>query len=157
MRRRQRPLGMVQQLFGMARSLITFLSMIALMARLGWIVGAVALIAPIPSFIASSRYGWRGYWLARRQSPDRRRMSYFLDLLTKDTYNKEIKLFGLGGHFIDRWKEIADRFYRENQALLHAPLPDGLPLGQPDHAGDQRHVPLCRAAGHRAPADARAT
>lgn len=114
----QRPLNMVQQLFGMGRSLLTFLSMIALMARLGWIVAAAALIAPIPSFIASSRYGWRGYWLARRQSPDRRRMNYFLDLLTKDTYNKEIKLFGLGGHFIERWKVLADRFYRENQALL---------------------------------------
>ena len=114
----QRPLSMVQQLFSLVRSLITFLSMIALMARLGWPVAAMALIAPIPSFIANSRYGWRGYWLARRQSPDRRRMGYFLDLLTKDTYNKEIKLFGLGEHFMGRWKVIAARFYRENQALL---------------------------------------
>jgi ATP-binding cassette subfamily B protein len=113
-----RPLSMVQELFGVVRSLITFLSMIALMARLGWVVAALALIAPLPSFIASSRYGWHGYWLARRQSPDRRRMGYFLDLLTKDTYNKEIKLFGLGDHLITRWKAIADRFYRENRALL---------------------------------------
>lgn len=45
-------------------------------------------------------------------------MSYYLDLLTKDTYNKEIKLFGLGDHFIVRWNEIADRFYRENRALV---------------------------------------
>jgi ATP-binding cassette, subfamily B, bacterial len=113
----QRPVRMVQELFNLARSLVTFLGMIALMARLGWIVGACALVAPIPSFIASSRYGWRGYWLAQRQSPDRRRMGYFLNLLTRDTYNKEIKLFGLGEHFMDRWKAIADRFYRENRAL----------------------------------------
>src|SRR5262249_11426765 len=86
--------------------------------RLGWIVGVVALIAPVPSFIASSRYGWYGYRLARRQSPDRRRMGYLLDLLTKDTYKKEIKLFGLGDYFMERWKVIADRFYRENRALL---------------------------------------
>lgn len=114
----RRPLDMVQELFNLVRSTITFLSMVALMARLGPIVAAVALITPIPSFIANTRYGWRGYWLARRQSPDRRRMNYFLDLLTKDTYNKEIKLFGLGGHLMDRWKVIADRFYRENRALL---------------------------------------
>ena len=113
-----RPLSMVQELFGLVRSLITFLGMIALMARLGWVVAVLALVAPIPSFIASSRYGWHGYMQARRQSPDRRRMGYFLDLLTKDTYNKEIKLFGLGDHFITRWKAIADRFYRENQGLL---------------------------------------
>jgi ATP-binding cassette, subfamily B, bacterial len=113
-----RPLGMVQGLFNEVRSLITFLSMVALMARLGWVVGLVALVAPIPSFIASSRYGRQGYWLTLRQSPDRRLMGYFLDLLTKDTFNKEIKLFGLGRHFMERWKAIADRFYRENRALL---------------------------------------
>ena len=114
----QRPLGMVQQVFTIVRSLITFLSMIALMARLGWIVAAVALVAPVPSFIASTRYGWRGYWMARRQSSDRRLMMYLADLLTKDTYHKEIKLFGLGEHFTERWKVIADRFYREHVALL---------------------------------------
>ena len=114
----QRPLAMVQQIFSIVRSLITFLSMIALMARLGWIVAAVALVAPIPSFIASTRYGWRGYWMARRQSSDRRLMMYLADLLTKDTYHKEIKLFGLGEHFTERWKVIADRFYREHVALL---------------------------------------
>jgi ATP-binding cassette subfamily B protein len=113
-----RPLAMVEQMFGLVRSLITFLSMIALIARLGWVVALVALLAPIPSFIAGSRYGWQGYHMMRRQSPDRRRMSYFLSLLTQDTYNKEIKLFGLGSHFIERWREISERFYRENRGLV---------------------------------------
>jgi ATP-binding cassette, subfamily B, bacterial len=110
-------LSMVQDVFGLVGALITFLSLIALMTRLSWVVAAIALIAPIPSFIASSRYGRQGFWLSWRQSPDRRRMSYLTDLLTRDTYNKEIKLFGLGDHFIARWKTIADRFYRENRAL----------------------------------------
>jgi ATP-binding cassette subfamily B protein len=114
----RRPVAMVEQLFGLVRSAITFLSMIALMSSLGPLVALAALLAPIPSFIASSRYGWQGYQMSRRQSPDRRRMSYYLDLLTKDTYNKEIKLFGLGSHFIARWREIADRFYKENRSLV---------------------------------------
>ena len=113
-----RPTAMVEQMFGLVRSLITFLSMVALITSLGWIVAVLALIAPIPSFIASSRYGWQGFLMSRRQSPDRRRMSYYLDLLTRDTYNKEIKLFGLGDFFIKLWNEIAERFYRENRALV---------------------------------------
>jgi ATP-binding cassette, subfamily B, bacterial len=113
-----RPTSMVEQTFGLVRSLITFLSMIALIVTLGWVVALAALLAPIPSFIASSRYGWQGYMMSRRQSPDRRRMSYFLDLLTKDTYNKEIKLFGLGDNFISRWNDIAVRFYKENRSLV---------------------------------------
>jgi ATP-binding cassette subfamily B protein len=113
----RRPVAMVEQLFGLVRSTITFASMIALMASLGWIVAVAALVAPIPAFVASTRYGSQGYRMSRRQSPDRRRMSYYLDLLTKDTYNKEIKLFGLGDFFISRWREIAERFYKENQSL----------------------------------------
>ncbi len=112
-----RPVSMVEEIFTLLRSLITFLSMIALIVRLGWIVALVALVAPIPSFIASTRYGWQGYRISRWQSPDRRRMTYYLDLLTRDTYNKEIKLFGLGDHFIARWETIANRFYLENRAL----------------------------------------
>lgn len=113
-----RPTQMVEQIFGLVRNAITFFSMIALIASLGWIVAVASLIAPIPSFIASSRYGWQGYMISRRQSPDRRRMTYFLDLLTKDTYNKEIKLFGLGDFFIKRWEEIAIRFFKENRSLV---------------------------------------
>ncbi|HEX8228078.1 MAG TPA: ABC transporter ATP-binding protein [Chloroflexia bacterium] len=113
-----RPTAMVEQMFGLVRSLITFLSMVALISSLGWVVAVLALLAPIPSFIASSRYGWQGFLMSRRQSPDRRRMSYYLDLLTRDTYNKEIKLFGLGDFFIKLWNEIAERFYRENRSLV---------------------------------------
>lgn len=114
----RRPVAMIEQLFGLVRSAITFGSMIALMSSLGAWVAVAALVAPIPSFIASSRYGWQGYQMSRRQSPDRRRMGYYLDLLTRDTFNKEIKLFGLGPTFIDRWREIADRFYHENRDLV---------------------------------------
>jgi ATP-binding cassette, subfamily B, bacterial len=113
-----RPTSMVEGMFGLVRSLVTFLSMVALIASLGWLVALMALLAPIPSFIAQSRYGWQGYMMSRRQSPDRRRMTYYLDLLTRDTYNKEIKLFGLGDHFIRRWEEIAIRFFKENRALV---------------------------------------
>ena len=125
----RRPVQMVEQLFGLVRSLITFVSMIALMASLGPLVAVAALLAPIPSFIASSRFGWQGYQMSRRQSPDRRRMSYYLDLLTKDTYNKEIKLFGLGDNFIARWREIAIRFYRENRSLARRRYLAGFALG----------------------------
>ena len=113
-----RPVMMVQQMFGLIRNMITFLSMIALIASLGWLVAVAALLSPIPAFIANSRYGWQGFMMSRRQSPDRRRMMYFLDLLTKDTYNKEIKLFGLGRYFMDKWEDISIRFYKENRALV---------------------------------------
>ena len=113
-----RPVGMVSGVFGLVRTLLTFLSMIALLIRLGPVLAIVALLAPIPAFIASTRYGWQGYQQMRRQSPERRLMAYLTTLLTTDTYNKEIKLFTLGDFFIGRYRTLARKFILENQGLL---------------------------------------
>ena len=61
----------------------------------------------MPAFIADTRYGWRGYNLARWASPLRRRMDYLTTLVTTDTYAKEVKLFGLGEYFIDRFGQLS--------------------------------------------------
>ncbi len=113
-----RPVQMVSGVFGLVRTLLTFLSMIALLLRLGPLLAIVALLAPIPAFIASTRYGWQGYQQMRRQSPERRLMSYLTTLLTTDTYNKEIKLFTLGDFFVARYRTLAAKFIAENQGLL---------------------------------------
>ncbi len=113
-----RPVGMVSGVFNLVRTLLTFLSMIALLLRLGPLLAIVALLAPIPAFIASTRYGWQGYRQMRRQSPERRLMAYLTTLLTTDTYNKEIKLFTLGDFFVARYRTLAAKFIAENQGLL---------------------------------------
>ncbi len=113
-----RPLQMVSQVFSLVRTLITFGSMIGLLVGLGWIVAVITLLSPIPSFIATSRYGWQGFQLMRRQSPARRMMNYLTNLLTTDTYNKEVKIFGLGPHFTKRYTELASEYYEQNRRLL---------------------------------------
>ncbi len=71
------PVSMVSQTFGLMQTAVTLFSMLAVLFHLAWWLAIIALVAPIPSFIASSRYGWRGYQLMRRQSPERRLMMYF--------------------------------------------------------------------------------
>ncbi len=113
-----RPTQMVSGTFALVRTLITFLSMVGLLLRLGWIVALIALLSPLPSFIATSRYGWQGFQLMRRQSPSRRLMNYLTTLLTTDTFNKEVKIFGLGSYFTSRYKRLAQEYYEENRKLL---------------------------------------
>ena len=99
------PVSMVSQTFGLVQTFVTLVSMLFLLLQLAWWLAIIALVVPIPSFIASSRYGWRGYQLMRRQSPERRLMAYFNQIMTTDRYNKEIKLFDLGDYFIERFKD----------------------------------------------------
>ncbi|HEV2034362.1 MAG TPA: ABC transporter ATP-binding protein, partial [Candidatus Dormibacteraeota bacterium] len=54
---------------------------------------------------------WRGYNIARWGSRLLRRMNYLVTLVTTDRFAKEVKLFGLGGYFIQRYKLIAEAFY----------------------------------------------
>ena len=112
------PTTIVSQTFGLVQTAVTLISMLAVLFHLAWWLAIIALIAPIPSFIASSRYGWRGYQLMRRQSPERRLMMYFNQIMTTDRYNKEIKLFSLGDYFITQFKQLANKFYEEKKSIL---------------------------------------
>ena len=112
-----RPLFMVSGVFGLIQTAIAFVSMIALLISLSPLLALVALIAPIPAFIADTRYGWRGYNFARWASPIRRRMDYLTTLVTTDTYAKEVKLFGLGSYFIERFRQLSS-IYQERQRGL---------------------------------------
>ncbi len=113
-----RPVQMVSQVFNLARSAVTFGTLLALLIGLGPWIAAATLLAPIPAFISGSRYGWWGFQQMRRQSPIRRLLSYLTTLLTTDEYAKEIKLFTLGDHFIDRYRRTADDYYAATRALL---------------------------------------
>ncbi len=112
------PVSMISQTFDLGRTLVTLFSMIFLLLHLAWWLALVALIVPIPAFFSSTRYGWRGYQLMRRQSPERRIMAYFVSLMTTDTYNKEVKLFNLGSFFIDKFWNLATKLYEQDKKLL---------------------------------------
>ena len=112
-----RPLFMVSGVFGLIQTAIALVSMIFLLFTLSPLLALVALIAPIPAFVADTRYGWRGYSFARWASPLRRRMDYLTTLVTTDTYAKEVKLFGLGPYFIDRFRQLS-RVYQDRQRGL---------------------------------------
>jgi ATP-binding cassette subfamily B protein len=113
-----RPMMMVSTAFQLVRQVLTFVSMLALLVNLEWFIAVAALVAPIPAFISNARYGWRGYQMARHQSPLRRMMAYLTTLLTTDTYTKEIKLFTLGDFFVNRFQALFDRYYIEMQRLV---------------------------------------
>jgi ATP-binding cassette, subfamily B, bacterial len=115
-----RPVTMISTAFGLIQTGITFASMIALLIGLSPLLALVALVSPIPQFISDTRYGWRGYNIARWASPLRRRMQYLTTLVTTDTFAKEVKLFGLGGYFIRRFQLLAKSYYDRQRRLVTA-------------------------------------
>ena len=115
-----RPVMMVSTAFGLIQTAITFATMVALLIGVSPLLALVALVSPVPAFIADTRYGWRGYNLARWASPLRRRMQYLTTLVTTDTYAKEVKLFRLGDYFIRRFRLLARTYYDRQRRLITA-------------------------------------
>src|SRR5665213_432767 len=113
-----RPVLMISTAFGLVQTLLTFITMIALLLGVSPLLALLALVSPIPAFIADTRYGWRGYNIARWGSRLLRRMTYLVTLVTTDSYAKEVKLFGLGTYFIQRYRLIADAFYASQRSQV---------------------------------------
>src|SRR5712692_1511596 len=113
-----RPVLMISTAFGLVQTLLTFVTMVAVLLVVSPVLALLALVTPIPAFIADTRYGWRGYNIARWGSRLLRRMNYLVTLVTTDSYAKEVKLFGLGGYFIDRYRLIAKAYYGTQRAQV---------------------------------------
>ena len=124
-----RPVLMIATAFGLFQTMLTFVTMVAVLVAARPILALLALLSPIPAFIVDTRYGWRGYNIARWGSRLLRRMTYLVSLVTTDTFAKEVKLFGLGHYFIDRYRLIAKVFYDTQRSQLVRRYMTGFALG----------------------------
>jgi ATP-binding cassette subfamily B protein len=113
-----RPVLMISTAFGLVQTLLTFITMVALLVAVSPLLALLALVSPIPAFIADTRYGWLGYNIARWGSRLLRRMNYMVTLVTTDSFAKEVKLFGLGTYFIQRYRLIAEAYYASQRSQV---------------------------------------
>lgn len=124
-----RPVFMISGAFGLVQTAVTFASMVALLVAVSPLLAVIALVAPVPAFVADTRFGWRGFQFARWSSPLRRRMEYLTTLVTRDTFAKEVKLFGLGDFFIDRFRQLSAAYQARQRRLVATRYGVGFVLG----------------------------
>src|SRR6266513_1292271 len=114
-----RPVLMIATAFGLLQTVLTFGTMIVLLIGVSPLLALAALVSPIPAFIADTRYGSRLL----------RRMTYMVNLVTTDSFAKEVKLFGLGQYFIERYRLLATVFYDTQKSQLVRRYLTGFALG----------------------------
>lgn len=113
-----RPLGVATQLVGLAGATVTLISVGVLMARLGFWVLPLVLLASLPNVYVSNRYGIENYRMLRRQTHDARVQNYLGSLLTSDTLVKEVRLFGFESYLLGRWREYYLGFRRQLEGMV---------------------------------------
>ncbi|MGH8221037.1 MAG: ABC transporter ATP-binding protein [Steroidobacteraceae bacterium] len=112
-----RPLSLVTRTFGLAQNAISLVSYGILLVRFSpWAV-AVLLFAGLPAFVAEARFSGEAFRLFRWRSPETRMQLYLETVLAREDHAKEVKLYGLGGRLLERYREIFRQLYREDRAL----------------------------------------
>jgi ATP-binding cassette subfamily B protein len=102
---------------GLIQSLLTLSSFALLLLAFSPLVALILVAATIPAFLAQTRYSSLHFRLLTWRAPESRRMQYLEQVLTTDTTAKEIKLFGLGEPFFQRYENQFWQFYREDTTL----------------------------------------
>jgi len=119
-RARQQTLGrtiLLSQVMGQVQDLITMGFLAAgLMAFNPWLI-VLLVIAILPAFIGESYFNDQTYALTRSQTPQRRELDYLRYIGASDETAKEIKMFGLSGFIIDRFRLLSDKFYTDNRKI----------------------------------------
>jgi ATP-binding cassette, subfamily B, bacterial len=112
-----RPLSLVMRTFGLLQNAVSLISFGGLLVRFSpWAV-VLLVFAGLPSFLAEAKFSGEAFRLFRWRAPESRMQIYLESVLARDENAKEVKLFQLGPRFLDRYREIFERLYREDRDL----------------------------------------
>ncbi|MEM7281197.1 MAG: ABC transporter ATP-binding protein [Pseudomonadota bacterium] len=113
-----RPLSLINRLFGLAQNSISLVSYAFLLIQFSpWAVLIIA-IAGFPSFFAEAKFSGDAFRLFRWRSPETRMQMYLETVLAREDHAKEVKLFQLGNRFLDRYRDIFNKLFREDKKLV---------------------------------------
>src|SRR5688572_20294646 len=112
-----RPLSLVTRTFGLAQNAISLLSFGSLLLHFSpWAV-ALLILAGLPAFLAETKFSGDKFRLFLWRSPETRMQLYLETVLAREDHVKEVKLFGLGPLFLERYRDIFKKLYREDRDL----------------------------------------
>jgi ATP-binding cassette, subfamily B, bacterial len=110
-------LPLLAQLFGQAQDIVTIVTFGAGLVAYAPGLIALVLVALVPALLGEIHFNARSYSLDYGRTPERRELDYVRQTGASVETAKEVKIFGLNAFLIDRYRTLADSFYRANRAL----------------------------------------
>ena len=109
--------GLITQLFGLAQDTVTLAGFAAgIAAYAPWLMLMLA-ITLVPAFLGELRFNAESYALAAHRTAERRELDYLRQTGASTSTAKEVKLFGLHGFLIDRYRTVSVAIRDENAAF----------------------------------------
>ncbi|WP_212937715.1 ABC transporter ATP-binding protein [Paenibacillus antibioticophila] len=112
-----RGLSVLDHFFLVLQSLITLVSLLAVLAGFHWILSVGVLGLIVPSFLINMKLGRKRYKQMFTQTPSSRKVQYLMGLMTGRASAKEMKLFKLYPYMIDKWEKLYWKNAKEKAEL----------------------------------------
>ncbi|MCB9598404.1 MAG: ABC transporter ATP-binding protein [Sandaracinaceae bacterium] len=110
-----RPISVAIGLFDLARSAISLGTYAVLLWTLAPWALLLVVVAAIPLFVVDTKFSEQTFRLFGWRAPEARKQNYLESVLTNSHNVKEVKLFGLGPLFLDRYAELHTNHYQEDR------------------------------------------
>ncbi|MEH2173752.1 ABC transporter ATP-binding protein [Nostoc sp.] len=112
-----RPLSLVNRTFGLVQNgLSLFTYGILLVNFSGWAV-LVLVLAAMPVFIAETKFAGEAFRLFSWRAAETRQQHYLENLLAREDFVTEVKLYQLGEMLLGRYRSLFDQLYGEDRDL----------------------------------------
>ncbi len=123
-----RPYGIFGMLVNSCFELVRTISVVLVLFSWNHLLGLLLLLAPFPAMVTRIMFGNRRYQMERERTQQDRLLHYVHDLLTESKAAKELRLFRLGEHFVQRYQQLSEQFYQvdsklaRKETMVQAPL-----------------------------------
>ncbi|MDP4266121.1 MAG: ABC transporter ATP-binding protein [Bacteroidota bacterium] len=108
-----RPVSIVNNIIRVFQNGISLLLMSGLLFFLHWSLGLVIILATLPGLYIRLRYSKMTYQWQQSKTQNERKAAYFNRIITDVDFAKEIRLFGLGELFIERFRHTRKELREE--------------------------------------------
>jgi ATP-binding cassette, subfamily B, bacterial len=115
-----RPTRLLGNLTQVIQSGITSVGIIILLASVHWILATVIVVAVAPALLVRVRHSRRLHRWQKQRSGTERRAHYFGWLIGHAQHAKELRVFGLGGELLRRFRDLRTKLRDEKLDLAKA-------------------------------------
>lgn len=117
-----RPIHIVTHAFVLVREALRLASYVVVLWEFSpWVVVAI-LAGTAPQFATQAWAASETFRVQMARTFDERRADYLKEVLLREAFVKEIKLFAFGRYLLDRYREAQERFYGQDRRVVRRTL-----------------------------------
>ncbi|MEH1950469.1 MAG: ABC transporter ATP-binding protein [Nostoc sp.] len=112
-----RPLSLVNRTFGLVQNALSLITYGILLVNFSVWAVVVLILAAMPVFIAETKFAGEAFRLFSWRASETRQQHYLENLLAREDFVTEVKLYQLGEMLLGRYRNLFNQLYGEDRDL----------------------------------------